>query len=92
MHAGGPAPALQVGSASAMELSRRRWVARINELSPLEAMPLMSGMVRLFGPVLDEPNAWVDLTDDRGGVFMAVEMLWTDVMDDDWAMADGVEV
>ena len=87
MHAGGPAPALQVGPASAMELGRRRWLARINDLVEngllVEAMPLMSGMIQVYGPVLDEPSAWMDLSDDRGGVFFAVEMLWTDIMDDD---------
>ena len=68
----------------AVQVTRRLWIARINALVSrgllIEAMPLMAGVVRLFGPVLDEPQAWVDLTDNNGGVFIAVEILWTDVM------------
>ena len=77
LHAGGPA--LRAGPAHAD--GRRLWNARIEVLAsrglPMDTLLLLLEVViRWFGPVrMDEPQAWVDLTDNNGGVFMAVEVV-----------------
>ena len=77
LHAGGPA--LRAGPALAD--GRRLWNARIGVLAsrglPMDTLLLlMEDVIRWFGPVyMDPPQAWVDLTDNDGGVFIAVEVV-----------------
>ena len=76
LHAGGPA--LQAGPALAE--GRRLWHARIEVLAsyglPMDELLLLwEDVIRWFGPVWDTPQAWADLTDNNGGVFMAVEVV-----------------
>ena len=76
LHAGGPA--LRAGPAHAD--GRRLWNARIETLAarglPMDELLLLwEDVIRWFGPVWDEPQGWLDLTDHNGGVFMAVEVV-----------------
>ena len=76
LHAGGPA--LRAGPAHAD--GRRLWNARIEVLAarglPMDdLLMLLEDVIMWFSPVMDEPRAWVDLTDNNGGVFMAVEVV-----------------
>ena len=76
LHAGGPA--LQAGPAHAD--GRRLWNARIETLAarglPMDELLLLwEDVIRWFGPVWDEPQGWLVLTDNNGGVFMAVEVV-----------------
>ena len=77
LHAGGPA--LRAGPAHAD--GRRLWNARIEALAanglPMDTLLLLlEDAIRWFGPVsMDPPQAWVDLTDNDGGVFIAVEVV-----------------
>jgi len=76
LHAGGPA--LRAGPAHAD--GRRLWNARIEVLAarglPMDdLLLLLEDVIMWFSPVMDEPRAWVDLTDNNGGVFTAVEVV-----------------
>ena len=76
LHAGGPA--LRAGPAHAD--GRRLWNARIEVLAarglPMDdLLLLLEDVIMWFSPVMDEPRAWVDLTDNNGGVFAAVEVV-----------------
>ena len=76
LHAGGPA--LRAGPAHAD--GRRLWNARIEVLAarglPMDdLLMLLEDVIMWFSPVMDEPRAWVDLTDNNGGVFTAVEVV-----------------
>ena len=76
LHAGGPA--LRAGPAHAD--GRRLWNARIEVLAarglPMDdLLMLLEDVIMWFSPVMDEPRAWIDLTDNNGGVFTAVEVV-----------------